>query len=124
MVLVAPRNLGDASARALLQRQPFIRFDRSEHTGHLVERMLRRMRIEPIEFLELNAIESIVDLVRSGLGIALLPHLQGSRWNADARLRVIDLPNAEVRRIAVVQARDSAQAAVIGALTREFQARV
>jgi DNA-binding transcriptional LysR family regulator len=89
-----------------------------------VERMLRRLRIEPKEFLELNAIESIADLVRSGLGVAILPHLQGGRWLGDARLRVVDIPKAEVRRIAVVQARDSAQAAVIGALIREFQSRL
>lgn len=124
MVLLAPRGVGEGSARTLLQRHPFIRFDRSEHTGHLVERMLRRLRIKPDEFLELNAIESIADLVRSGLGVAILPHLQGGRWLGDARLRVIDIPKAEVRRIAMVQARDSAQAAVIGALIREFQARL
>lgn len=124
MVLLAPRSVGEAAARVLLQRHPFIRFDRSQHTGHLVERMLRRLRIEPDEFLELNAIESIVDLVRSGLGVAILPQLQGSRWQADARLRVVEIPKPEVRRIALVRARDSAQGAVIGALIREFKSRL
>jgi DNA-binding transcriptional LysR family regulator len=124
MVLLAPRSYGDASARVLLQRHPFIRFDRSQHTGLLVERTLRRLRVEPQEFLELNAIESIVDLVRSGLGLSVLPQLQGSRWIADTKLRVIELPNAEARRIALVQPRDSAQAPVIAALVREFRARL
>jgi DNA-binding transcriptional LysR family regulator len=124
MVLLAPRSYGDASARVLLQRHPFIRFDRSQHTGLLVERTLRRLRAEPQEFLELNAIESIVDLVRSGLGLSVLPQLQGSRWIADTKLRVIELPNAEARRIALVQPRDSAQAPVIAALVREFRARL
>lgn len=124
MVLLAPRSVSEGSARSLLQRYPFIRFDRGEHTGHLVERTLRRLRIKPEEFLELNAIESIVDLVRSGLGVAILPQLQGGRWVGDTRLRVIDIPTTEVRRIAMVQARDSAQAAVIGALIREFQSRL
>lgn len=124
LVLLAPRSVADAGARTLLQRHPFIRFDRNEHTGHLVERMLRRLRARPDEFLELNAIEAIVDLVRSGLGVALLPHLQGSRWLADPRLRVVEIPNPEVRRIAVLQARDSPQAVVVGALIREFRLRL
>jgi DNA-binding transcriptional LysR family regulator len=121
MVLLASRSAGEGSARALLQRHPFIRFDRSQHTGYLVQRMLRRLRVEPEEYLELNAIESIVDLVRAGLGVAILPHLQGARWAADARLRVVEIPKAESRRIAVVQPRDSAQAPVIGAVIRELR---
>ena len=124
MVLLAPRSVPDAGARALLQRHPFIRFDRNEHTGQLVERMLRRLRARPDEFLELNAIEAIVDLVRSGLGVALLPHLQGSRWLTDPRLRVVEIPDPEVRRIAVLQTRDSPQALVVGALIREFRLRL
>jgi DNA-binding transcriptional LysR family regulator len=123
MVLLAPRAASGTSARALLQRHAFIRFDRSQHTGRLVERALRRLRAKPEEFLELNAIESIVDLVRSGLGVALLPNLRGGRWSADARLRVVDIPNAEARRIALVQRRESAQAGVIAALVRELKSQ-
>jgi DNA-binding transcriptional LysR family regulator len=123
MVLLAPRAATGTSARTLLQRHAFIRFDRSQHTGRLVELALRRLRVKPAELLELNAIESIVDLVRSGLGVALLPNLRGGRWGADARLRVIEIPGAEVRRIAVVQHRESAQAGVIAALVRELKSQ-
>jgi DNA-binding transcriptional LysR family regulator len=123
MVLLAPRAASGTSARTLLQRHPFIRFDRTQHTGRLVERALRRLRAKPEEFLELNAIESIVDLVRSGLGVALLPNLRGGRWSADARLRIVDIPNAEARRIAVVQRRESPQAGVVAALVRELKSQ-
>ena len=124
MVLIAPRAAAEGTARALLQRHPFIRFDRSQHTGQLVERTLRRLKARPQDLLELNAIESIVDLVRSGLGVSVLPCLQGARWQSDPRLRMIELPKAEPRRIALVQPRDSAQAPVIAALVREFRARL
>jgi len=123
MVLVAPRNTEDAPLRTLLQRHPFIRFDRSQHTGQLVERTLSRLRAKPQEFLELNAIESIVELVRSGLGIAIVPLLRDGRWAADPRLRVIEIPKAEERRLALVRRRESAGAAVVAALVREFQLR-
>ncbi len=123
MILLVPRSLESGTPRAILLRHPFIRFDSTQHTGRLVVRMLRKLRVKPQEFLELNAIESIVELVRSGLGVALLPHLRDALWASDARLRVIEIPLAEVRKIALVQARGSAHGAAVSAVAREFQAR-
>jgi DNA-binding transcriptional LysR family regulator len=62
-----------------------------------------------------------VELVRSGLGITVVPLLRNARWQADARLRVIDIPQGEARRIALVQRRESANAAVVAALARELR---
>ena len=124
MVLIAPRKLEGSSPRLVLQRHPFIRFDPAQHTGRLVERTLRRLRVKPQEFLELNALESILDLVRSGLGVAVVPLLRDARWHADARLRVIEIPRAEERKIALVQRRDAAKGHVVAALVREFQGRL
>jgi DNA-binding transcriptional LysR family regulator len=121
MVLLTARAEAAAPARQLLQRHPFIRFDRSQHTGVLVERTLRKLRARPQEFLELNAIETMVELVRSGLGITVVPLLRNARWQTDARLRVIDIPQGEVRRIALVQRRESPNAAVVAALARELR---
>lgn len=124
MVLLAARAMEDATPRALLQHHPFIRFDRSQHTGALVQRSLSRLRVKPQEMIELNAIEAIVDLVRAGLGVAVLPLLQGNRWANDARLRVLELPHAEQRQVALVQRRDSPQAPLTSAVVREFLARL
>jgi DNA-binding transcriptional LysR family regulator len=121
MVLIAPRKLEGSSPRLVLQRHPFIRFDPAQHTGRLVERTLRRLRVKPQEFLELNALESILDLVRSGLGVAVVPLLRDARWHADAKLRVIEIPRAEERKIALVQRREAAKGHVVTALVREFQ---
>ncbi|TFY96764.1 LysR family transcriptional regulator [Ramlibacter rhizophilus] len=120
MVLLAPRHLPDAPVRELLQRERFIRFDPSQHTGALVERTLRRLRVKPHELLELNAIEGIVELVRAGLGVSVLPLLRGARWAGDARLKVIELPTAEDRQIALVRLRRSDKAAVAVAVARFF----
>ncbi|HEX7891867.1 MAG TPA: LysR family transcriptional regulator [Ramlibacter sp.] len=120
MVLLVPKKLESASPRMILQSQPFIRFDPSQHTGQMVERTLKRLRAQPLEFLELNTLESIVDLVRSGLGVSVVPLLRESRWHADPRLRVIEIPRAEERRIALVRRRDSPTAHVAAALARAF----
>lgn len=124
MVLLAPRKLDDASPRQLLERHPFIRFDRTQHTGRLVERTLKQLRARPQEFLELNAIESMVELVRAGLAVTIVPLLRGARWAQDAKLRVVELPRAEERQMALVQRRDAAQGAVVAAVVREFQAKL
>jgi DNA-binding transcriptional LysR family regulator len=79
--------------------------------------------VKPQELLQLNALESILDLVRSGLGVSLVPLLHGARWTADARLRVIELPRAEERRIALVQRRDTIKGDIVAALVGEFQAQ-
>lgn len=123
MVLLASRRLEEANPRAILQSQPFIRFDPTQHTGLLVERTLARLRVKPQEFLELNALESIVELVRSGLGVSVVPLLHDARWQSDAKLRVLEIPRAEERRIAVVQRRDSAKARVVAAVVRELRGR-
>ncbi|MBX3587852.1 MAG: LysR family transcriptional regulator [Ramlibacter sp.] len=122
MVLLVGRNMPEAPPRALLRSQPFIRFDRSQHTGQMVERTLRRLRVTPPEILELNTIESIVELVRSGLGLSVLPRLRDGRWATDPRLRVVELPQAESRQIGLVQQRESRSAAVVAALVREIRA--
>jgi DNA-binding transcriptional LysR family regulator len=124
MVLLVPRKSPDAPPRELLATHRFIRFDSTQHTGQLVERTLRRLRAKPQEFLELNAIEGIVDLVRSGLGVSLLPLLRDARWAGDTKLRVVEIPKAEERRIALVHRRESDKAAVIAAVAREFQSRL
>jgi DNA-binding transcriptional LysR family regulator len=120
MVLLAPRKLDETDPRALLRQQPFIRFDPSQHTGRLVDRALRRLRVKPQEFLELNALESIVELVRSGLGVSIVPLLRGARWAADAKLRVVELPLAQERKLALVRRRDSAKGAIVAALATEL----
>lgn len=120
MVLLVGRAVAAAPLRSLLQNHPFIRFDRSQHTGLLVERTLRKLKARPQEFLELNAIESMVELVRSGLGITIVPQLRDARWQSDARLRVIEIPQAEMRQIALVQQRAAPNAAVVAALVREL----
>ncbi len=125
MVLLTPASSRPAAPRTMVEKYPFIRFDRGEHTGELVERTLRRLRAKPQEFLELNSIEAIVDLVRDGLGVALLPHLAERDWATDPLLRLLPVPQAvEAREIALVQLRTAPRAEIIGAVARQFVAEM
>ncbi|WP_310637896.1 LysR substrate-binding domain-containing protein, partial [Delftia acidovorans] len=119
----APRPARPRPPADMVERYPFIRFDRTEHTGELVERTLRRLRAKPQEFLELNSIETIVELVRDGMGVAMLPNLARHGWEGDPRLRVLPLAQtAESRQIALVQLRTAARAEIITAVGQQFVA--
>jgi DNA-binding transcriptional LysR family regulator len=58
-----------------------------------VERTLRRLRAKPQEFLELNSIETIVELVRDGMGVAMLPSLARHGWEGDPRCACCPCPD-------------------------------
>jgi DNA-binding transcriptional LysR family regulator len=121
MVLLTPASASAAAPRTMVERYPFIRFDRTEHTGDLVERTLRRLRAKPQEFLELNSIEAIVELVREGLGVALLPNLAQRSWENEPLLRALPVPQAsQTRAIALVQLRTAARAEIITAVGQQF----
>lgn len=122
MVLLVPAGAPERPVRQLVQQLPFIRFDPNEHTGQLVERTLRRMKLEPAPFLELNAIETVAELIRAGLGVAMLPLLRHQRWREDPHLRVVPLPaRTEHRHIGLVQRRTTPRALAVGALLRAMQ---
>lgn len=125
MVLLAPRDSRELSPKAVIEQHPFIRFDPQEHTGQLVERTLRRLRARPSAYLELNSIEAIADLVRSSLGVAVLPCVHRTAWARDPELRMTELPSArEHRQIELAQSRVTPKATLIAAIARAFQAQV
>jgi len=61
----------------VLATQPFIRYDRASFGGRVVDIFLKKHRLNVHEAVELDEIEAIANLVRHGLGVALLPRLRG-----------------------------------------------
>jgi len=94
VALAAPRH-AKGSWRELLAGQPFIRYDRASFGGRLVDGFLKKQRIAVREALELDEIDAIANLVRQGLGVALMPHTR----QLDARgLRLIELDESGLHR--------------------------
>ena len=101
MVLIVPARPHFALPTAPLQmlaQCPFMRFDRRTWTGHLVNEALAQCRATVVEGLELNSVEAIVELVRQGFGIAIVPQLANLQWSRDKALRVVPLPRVTVQR--------------------------
>lgn len=77
VVLATPESMPAAPWRDVLATQPFIRYDRASFGGRVVDIFLKKHRLNVHEAVELDEIEAIANLVRHGLGVALLPRLRG-----------------------------------------------
>ncbi|MGV2865774.1 LysR substrate-binding domain-containing protein, partial [Achromobacter sp. AGC39] len=77
VVLAMPQAMPLAPWRDVLATQPFIRYDRASFGGRVVDIFLKKHRINVHEAVELDEIDAIANLVRHGLGVALLPQLRG-----------------------------------------------
>ena len=116
VVLAAPRGAPQAPWRELLGSRPFIRYDRSSFGGRLVDGFLKKQRIAVREAIELDEIDAIANLVRQGLGVALMPRTR----QLDVRgLRLIELDEPGFHReIGIVARRPLERAPLAAALAR------
>lgn len=92
MVLLAHHSTGNADACTLLAERPFLSFDRTQRTGVLTDHALRRQGVDVDEFLQINSLETIAELVRQNVGVSIVPLLRNSSWKHDPLLRVMPLP--------------------------------
>lgn len=122
LVLLAPPSATGESLREILSHNPFLRFDRTQRTGLQIDRVLRRLAVPVQEFLELNAIETLVELVRQEVGVTLLPLLQSANWSHSSDLCILSLP-AELgpisRAIGMLERREHARQDITSAICRQ-----
>jgi DNA-binding transcriptional LysR family regulator len=112
IVLAVPASLPELPWRDALAGQPFIRYDRASFGGRLVDAFLRRHRLAVHEAVELDEIDAIANLVRAGLGVALMPR---TRHLDTSGLRLLDLGAAGFEREIGIVTRRSADAAGVAA---------
>jgi DNA-binding transcriptional LysR family regulator len=127
MVLIVPRaprfSLG-SNALATLASAPFIRFDRSMWTGHLVDEALSQCGVRVKDGMEMNSVEAIIEIVRQGFGVSVVPKLANVTWSRDRLLRVARLPNVDVqRRVGLLERSSHARERFTGAIKQYFAAR-
>jgi DNA-binding transcriptional LysR family regulator len=101
MILVMPTSPHfdlPKSQDEILRSAPFMRFDRSTWTGHLVQNVLDQCKADVNEAMELNSVEAIVALVRQGFGISIVPRLANVDFANDRALSVQSLDGVDIRR--------------------------
>jgi DNA-binding transcriptional LysR family regulator len=119
LVVLAPASAPGKTVHDVLAQSPFLRFDRTQRTGRQVDRVLRRLGVSIHDFMEVNAIETLVELVRQEVGVTLLPLLNGANWRHTPDLRVLPLPadvGPTTRSIGMLERRDPARQAITTAI--------
>lgn len=73
-VLIVPSSLQQGNIFEILATQPFIRYNHASFGGYDVQKFLKQQDIIVNEVLELDDLEAIVQFVKHGMGVALVPH--------------------------------------------------
>lgn len=92
-VLITPKREHGSNWRQLIQEQPFLLYERQSFGGRQVMRFLKQEHLEPQVCVEVEEIDTIVDLVSQGLGVSLVPSPR-ARWD----VRRIPLDNDSLYR--------------------------
>ena len=101
MVLIVPRRPHFALPRdplEILRKSPFLQFDRTTWTGHLINESLAQCNVDAKGGMELNSVEAIIETVRQGFGVAIVPKLANVDWARDRAVRIMPLPGVDVQR--------------------------
>lgn len=89
-VLITPSVLEQTHVFEILATQPFIRYNHASFGGHDVQQFLQQHELTVQETLALDDLEAIVQFVKHGMGVALVPH--SGIWTAHTEgLRVLEL---------------------------------
>lgn len=114
LVLIHPEAMPVESVPEALGQARFIRYDRNQWGGQIVDAWLRQHRLKVREWLELDALESIAALVSRGLGIAIVPDWSPP-WPEGLRLRKLPLAGGPRRGVGVLWRRSGPRIAAIRA---------
>ena len=100
MVLIYPtvKNRKNFSTKSTSDDLPFFRFERNTWTGHLVDQTIRANKMVIKDSMELNSVEAIIELVRQGLGFAIVPRLANIAWETDKKLHISELAGKTIFR--------------------------
>jgi len=105
-VLAVPERVEGDDWQTLLREQPFIRYDRSSFGGRQVDRFLRSHAIAPTESVEIDDIAALLALVGQGLGVALLPIVDGGPPLMPSVRAVSLAASTFYREIGILRSRD------------------
>jgi DNA-binding transcriptional LysR family regulator len=97
LVLIAPIDAPQKSAKELLRIYPFMRYTNQAWVGKLIERVLAQKRFHVRETMVLNTLEAITAMVHAGLGVSVVP-LRLVEPPGSPPVRAVPLPGPAVFR--------------------------
>ncbi|SDE36911.1 LysR family transcriptional regulator [Limimaricola pyoseonensis] len=114
LVLLAPAERAGETLADLVSGARFIRYDRNQWGGQIVDRYLRENGLQVREWLELDALDAIAAMVDRGLGFSIVPDW-GAPWPEGLRVEKTVLEGCEARRTGVLWRRSTARLAAVEA---------
>ncbi|WP_170403419.1 LysR family transcriptional regulator [Ruegeria arenilitoris] len=114
MLLIAAHGIDITDPNAAIMSHPFIRYDRNQWGGQIVERYLQRHHLEVQKWLELDALDAIASMVNKGLGVAIVPDW-APPWPEGLTLQRHKLADCEIRETGVLWSSSSTRSAAINA---------
>jgi DNA-binding transcriptional LysR family regulator len=121
LALLSHSETQSGAVKSIIERNRFIRIDRNDWTGQIITRYLQDIGAKTNELFELNALETIFNLVSEGLGVAMMPD-----WGLSALgkpdVRIDPVPEAGYfRTIGVISPTVSPSAPLVRAVVGVFQ---
>jgi DNA-binding transcriptional LysR family regulator len=123
MVLIYPaiKSKKGSTIKELSNDLPFIRFERKTWTGHLVDQTIRASKLAVKEGMELNSVEAIIELVRQGLGYAIVPKLANIAWESDKQLQIAELSGKTIfRKVGLLERKKHSRQNITQAIKQHF----
>ncbi len=123
MVLIYPaiKSKKESTIKELSNDLPFIRFERNTWTGHLVDQTIRASKLAVKEGMELNSVEAIIELVRQGLGYAIVPKLANISWDSDKQLQIAELSGKTIfRKVGLLERKKHSRQNITQAIKQHF----
>jgi DNA-binding transcriptional LysR family regulator len=123
MVLIYPaiKSKKGSAIKELSNDLPFIRFERNTWTGHLVDQTIRASKLAVKEGMELNSVEAIIELVRQGLGYAIVPKLANISWDSDKQLQIAELSGKTIfRKVGLLERKKHSRQNITQAIKQHF----
>jgi DNA-binding transcriptional LysR family regulator len=128
MVLIVPRRPHFKLPRdpiEILRKSPFLQFDRQTWTGHLINLSLAQCKVDAQGGMELNSVEAIIETVRQGFGVSIVPKLANVNWASDGLVKIMPLPGVDVqRRIGLLERTRHNRMRFTGALKEYFDVSI
>lgn len=122
--IIAPVSVDSSDSRRLLQENPFIRFDRRAWAGRTIEQELRRMRLRVQASMELDSQDAIIQMVSSGLGVAVIPLSTRDLLALDGVVRIPFADPQRMRRVVLLEREDRPAGRLASALIEAVRSQV
>lgn len=101
---------------------PFIRFEPRTWTGELVDQVIRSNQLEIENSIVVNSVEAIIELVRQGLGYAIVPKLANVQWDKDKQIVTKNpLRKAIYRRVGLLERKNHGRKNITQAIEDHFR---